>query len=71
METKKPGAWPTKTEPSWTDESLPLDLRRGLLDRALDQIKASKGLAPHGHPASQDSPDHPGDSGAESSNHND
>jgi hypothetical protein len=70
MGTTQKGLWPTDTEPSWTDESLPLDMRRKLLDRALDQIKASKGLA-HGHPGNQDQPDHPGESGSESSDHSD
>jgi hypothetical protein len=70
MGTKEQGGWPIDTEPSWTDDSLPLDLRRKLLDRALDRIKAQKGLA-HGHPGNQDRPDHPGESGSESSGHND
>ncbi len=70
MGTYKPGSWPIQTEPSWTDESLPLDLRRRLLDRALDQIKASKGLGP-GHPGNQEKTDHPGESGSESCGHSD
>ena len=70
MGTKQTGEWPTDTEPSWTDETLPLDVRRGLLDRALDQIKASKGPA-YGHPGNQDNPDHPGESGSGSPDHND
>ena len=66
MGTDKQGRWPTDTEPSWTDETLPLDVRRGLLDRALDRIKANK-VAPKGHPGNQDiSRDHPGEDGSSS-----
>ncbi len=70
MGTKQPGAWPIDTEPSWTDETLPLDLRRKLLDRALDQIKATR-VQGSGHPGNQDQPDHPGESGSEASGHHD
>lgn len=69
MGTKHPGVWPTDDEPSWTDEALPLEVRRDLLDKALHRLKAQKGTA-HGHPANQDRPDHPGESGSESSGHN-
>lgn len=70
MGKKEPGAWPIDTEPSWTDETLPLELRRTLLDRALDRIKTNRaqGL---GHPGSQDRPEHPGESGSEASGHQD
>ena len=70
MATKNQGAWPIDTDPSWTDENLPLDVRRGLLDRALDQIKHRKGLR-QAHPGNQNWPDHPGESGSESPDHND
>lgn len=70
MGTKPPGQWPTDTEPSWTDETLPLEVRRGLLDCALDRLKAQKGLG-SGQPGNQDRPDHPGESGSEPSGHND
>ena len=70
MGMKKQGVWPANTEPSWTDESLPLELRRGLLDRALDRIKAGKGLV-QGHPGNQGQPDHPGRSGSEAPGHHD
>jgi hypothetical protein len=70
MGTNKQGNWPTNTEPSWTDDALPMDLRRRLLDRALDEIKAQKGLV-HGHPGNQGGADHPGESGSESPDHND
>jgi hypothetical protein len=70
MGTKHSGAWPTDNEPSWTDETLPLEERRKLLDHALDRIKAHKGL-PAGHPGNQNSPYHPGESGSESSGRND
>lgn len=69
MGTKHSGVWPTDNVPSWTDESLPLELRRKLLDKALDRIKAHKGLH-RSHPGNQDSPDHPGESGSESSGRN-
>lgn len=69
MGTNKPGEWPTNTEPTWTDESLPLAVRHGLLDRVLDRLKAQKGLGPS-HPGNQDRPEHPGESGSESSGHN-
>lgn len=69
MGTNQPGQWPLDTEPSWTDESLPLDLRRRLLDRALDRIKATRAQGPH--PGNQDRPDHPGESGSEASGHSD
>ncbi|MFC5499617.1 hypothetical protein ACFPOE_18885 [Caenimonas terrae] len=70
MGTIKQGGWPVDTEPSWTDDTLPLDVRRKLLDRALDTIKAQKRVA-HGHPGNQGQPDHPGESGSESADHND
>ena len=70
MRTNKQGDWRADTDACWTDESLPMDVRRGLLDRELERIKASKGLA-HAHPASHGQPDHPGQSGSESSGHND
>jgi hypothetical protein len=41
-----------------------------LLDKALDRIKAHKGLHAS-HPGNQDHPDHPGESGSESSGRND
>jgi hypothetical protein len=60
--------WPTDSEPSWTDDTLPLELRRKLLDTALDRIKSQRAGQP-GHPGNQDTPDHPGESGSESSGH--
>ena len=75
MGTKLSGVWPADNEPSWTDETLPLDVRHGLLDRALDRIKADKRPGPghpaSQHPASQDEPDHPGEPGPESSDRGD
>ncbi|MDB5946291.1 MAG: hypothetical protein JWQ33_1317 [Ramlibacter sp.] len=69
MGTKNTGTWPADNEASWMDETLPLELRRELLDHALDRIKAGKRGG--GHPSNQDQPDHPGESGSESRGHGD
>jgi hypothetical protein len=66
MGTKNSGEWPTDNEASWTDDTLPLELRRKLLDTVLERIRSGKG-ARHSHPGNQDTPDHPGESGSESS----
>lgn len=68
MGTKHSGVWPADSEPCWTDETLPLGVRRNLLDKALDRIKAERG-ARHSHPGNQDRPGHPGESGSEFSGH--
>lgn len=68
MRKQQASAWPIESEPSWTDEALPLELRQRLLDRAFEQIKERRGLAV-GHRGIQDPPDHPGESGSESSGH--
>jgi hypothetical protein len=70
MGTKHSGVWPPQTEPIWTDETLPLDLRRKLLDSALERIRAHKNGV-HSHPGNQDRPEHPGESGSESPGHSD
>ena len=51
---------------SWTNEELPLEVRRALLDKALEEFRTAKAAGSGGR-ATAGKPDRPGQAGADSS----